>query len=200
MKFVDLAQHLRQLRFVRTGRSSESAMSAIEVWQGAEQCPDNGIGKIRFRSTELPRPFDGLFARYADPQAPGRDPVVILIDRRLPQHWRDFVLIKELMHCWSPEDTRVQGPQDAAQLITALNIPTSRYPASAAADLQAVQAAAEVILPHYVVERELIELAADNGHQQDVVAEVANRHGLHPEVAQLICRHDLLVTRKVGCL
>ncbi len=38
MKFVDLSQHLHELRYKRSGRTIGAAMSVVEVWNGAIDC------------------------------------------------------------------------------------------------------------------------------------------------------------------
>lgn len=192
MKFVDLSQHLRELRFRRSGREMHSAMTAIEVWKGALECQHNGIGQIVLKETALPRPFDGMFARMKSRGEPALDLGVVFLGESVPTHWVEFVVIKELMHCWSPKNTFVGDPDEVAQLVTALNMRSTRYTANVASDLLAIQAAAEVILPHYVVDR-----ALSTGVE---IIELGHRHGLHPEVAELICRHDILSLRRNGSL
>lgn len=192
MKFVELSQHLRELRFRRSGREMHSAMTAIEVWKGALECHHNGVGEIILKKARLPRPFDGMFVRLKKLEQTAPDLGVVFLSESVPSHWVEFVVIKELMHCWSPDNTFVGDPDEVAQLVTALNMRSTRYTANVASDLLAIQAAAEVILPHYVVDR-----ALNTGVE---IVELGHRHGLHPEVAQLICRHDILSHRRNGRL
>lgn len=191
MKYVDLSQHLHELRFKRTGRAIGAAMSLMEVWNAAIDCHLNGISEIRYYETSLPRPFDGLFVRMVKSDQSSTIGV-IYVDKNQPKHWREFAAIKELMHCWSPGKTYVGTPEEAKNLIDALNTQTGRYSSIAASDEGAVHAAAEVMLPHYTVER---HLGLGHDYQQ-----IAASHGLHPEVAQMICRFDLLHKRKNGNL
>lgn len=191
MKYVELSQHLHELRHQRTGRVIGAAMSVVEVWNAAIDCNLNDISEIRYRETKLPRPFDGQFVRMTNADET-RAIGVVYVDRDLPKHWKEFVAIKEMMHCWSPGSTWVGTPTSAASLVNALNSKSSRYTAIAAADRGAVLAAAEVILPHYAVERHL-----GLGHDY---LQIASSHGLHPEVAEMICQFDVLQQRKNGHL
>ena len=191
MKYVALSQHLHELRFKRTGRAIGAAMSLMEVWNAAIDCPLNGISEIRYYETSLPRPFDGLFARMVKSDQ-SSSMGVVYVDKNLPKHWKEFVAIKEIMHCWSPGETYVGLPEKARVLIDALNTIPERYSSIAASDLGAVHAAAEVILPHYTVER-LLALGLD--YQQ-----IGASHGLHPEVAKMICNFEYLHQRKNGNL
>lgn len=191
MRFVDLAQHLHELRAAKTNRSIGSSMSVAEVWSAAIDCPKNGISKIYYRETTLPRPFDGVFFRLYDKNR-GCDFGVIFVDDRLDKHWKEFVAIKEMMHCWSPGKTYVATPTDAADLVSAMNSKGGRYTSSVAADNNAIWAAAEVILPHFTVEREM-KLNND-------IDQIAFEHNLHAEIAQMICSIEALYKRKNGSL
>lgn len=191
MKFVDLSRHLRELRYKRNGRNSEAAMTALEVWQGAEQCTCNGISKIFVYFADLPAPFDGCFVRMSHPTDGHIG--VIFVRRGNEKHWQEFALIKELMHCWSSKSTWVSTPEEVANLITALNMkPNARYPAVAVADMNAVQAALEVILPHYIVEHH-IAIGVD-------AVELGSRHSIHPDISSMICQHEYLRDRQNGTL
>lgn len=191
MKFVDLSQHLHELRYKRSGRTIGAAMSVVEVWNGAIDCPLNGISELRYYESDLPRPFDGLFARMEN--ADGTKAVgVIYVHRDLPRHWKEFVAIKEMMHCWSPGKTYVGTPRDAERLVNALNSKKGRYSAIAASDTGAVLAAAEVILPHHKVEWHI-------GREHDYM-QIAAHHGLHPDVVEMICSFEVLQQRKNGTL
>ena len=64
--------------------------------------------------------------------------------------------------------------------------------AEISSDAQAVFAAAEVLLPHYTVER-LMQAGQS-------LAQVAHHHGLHVDVVQQVCRLDLVHHRKNGSL
>lgn len=191
MKFIDLCQHLHQLRFAKTKRSIGSRMTAFEVWNAAIACPLNGISEIYVKETELPLPFDGLFARLSN-SAGTSEIACIYVRHGLEPHWQEFAVIKELMHCWSPGKTYVGTPQNAKSLVTALVNRAGKYTASVAADDSAVIAAAEVMLPHFTLER---HIAAELP-----IEEIAVRHNLHPDIARMICSIELLPKRKNGSL
>jgi hypothetical protein len=146
MKYVDLAQHVHELRFARSKRTIGVAMRVMEVWNAAIDCPKNGITEICYYETALPRPFDGLFARLNDSSGL-RGIAAIFVHKSLPKHWKEFVAIKEMMHCWSPGKSYVGTPEDVARLVVALSARTPRYSPRVAADHAAVLAAAEVMLP-----------------------------------------------------
>lgn len=193
MKYVALADHLHQLRYVRTGRAIGTAMSVMEVWSGALESDLNGVDEIQYFETDLPRPFDGMFIRLVSEDG-SRTRVAIYIDRSLERHWKEFVLIKELMHCWSPASSHTGTSAKAADLVNAINSRhASRYATPAVeADLGAVYAAAEVILPHTTLERYVA-----NGLSP---VEIGHRCGMHPDIAELICRWDTVHHRKNGHL
>ncbi|MCE2747366.1 MAG: hypothetical protein LW715_00875 [Rhodobacter sp.] len=199
MKFVELGKHLRKLRHEATGRSPLAAMSAMEVWQAAIRCPDNGISTIYYNETRLPAPLLGTFVRLRGPQK-GADIAYIYVHRphhqspkrRLAPHWKEFVIIKELMHCWSPEATYTDTSAKAAELLTTLNTPSGPFGAMAVADYMALLAAAEVIMPCDLIQE---KLAAGKDANQ-----LAHEQGLHPEVMAYICRHDILGQRVNGSL
>lgn len=190
MKYVDLSQHIHEMRANKTGRAIGRGMRLMEVWQAALDSPLTDITEILYYEADLPNPFDGLFARL---QGKNDESIAAIYVRRdLEDHWREFVAIKELMHCWSPVDTWEGTPSASRKLATALTRREGRYTPNVAADSGAVHAAAEVILPHKTVERHLAQ-----GHD---VAQIAFAHGLHEEIVEMICRHDLLHTRKNGSL
>lgn len=168
-------------------------MTAVEVWQGAEECTCNNIDKVYVYIADHPQPFDGLFVRMKSADQSKGDIALIFLRGDNDKHWQEFALIKELMHCWSPVGTWVRTPEEAANLITALNVcPISRYPAVAQADMNAVQAALEVILPHYIAEH-LIATGIDP-------VEIGSRHSIHPDIAAMICQHERLRDRQNGTL
>lgn len=65
-----------------------------------------------------------------------------------------------------------------------------RYTRSVVADASAILAAAEMILPHFTIERHL-----KLGHDS---AQIAASHNLHPDVSALNCQFDMLHDRKTG--
>lgn len=198
MKFVDLSQHLRELRNNSSGRKPSAAMRGMEVWKAAIKCPDNGISAVFYNETKLPAPAYGFFSRLGDGN--GNFIADIYVHkphhksekRRLAPHWKEFVLIKELMHCWSPLSTYVGSPQAAAELLDTLNIPSGPFGRIAIADFIAVLAAAEVVLPY-----DIVKAAMGAGKE---TAQIAHEHGLHPEIVAYICRHDIMEERLIGCL
>lgn len=190
MRFSELSQHIHELRYEATGRAIGRGMRCSEVWSAAISCPKNGVDEIRYYEANLPAPFHGIFARLD--HADGRTIAVIYVEKTLDQHWKEFITIKELMHCWSPGETRVGTLESSRQLVKALTTKQGPYTPNVAADSAAVFAAAEVILPHYTVER---HLSAGNDF-----AEIAHQQGLHHEIVDMICRHDVLQTRKNGSL
>jgi hypothetical protein len=191
MKFVELGKHLRKLRQDATGLSPLGAMRVMEVWQAAIRCPLNGISTIYYNETRLPAPLLGFFARLGGAQK-GADIADIYVHkphphahkRRLESHWKEFVIIKELMHCWSPKATYVGTSAQAAELLTTLNAPSGPFGAMAAADYMALLAAAEVIMPCSIIQE---KLAAGKD-----ITQFAHEQGLHPEIMAYISRHDIL--------
>lgn len=190
MKYSELSQHIHELRYAATGRAIGRGMSFTEVWSAAIACPKNGVDDIRYYETNLPKPFHGLFARLEHEN--GKTIVAIYVHEKLDQHWKEFVATKELMHCWSPGETRVGTLEASKQLVTSLITKQGPYTPNAMADDAAVHAAAEVILPHYTAERHL-----EQGHD---FAQIAFSHGLNQEIVEMICRHDMLQIRKNGTM
>lgn len=189
MKYVELAQHLHELRAARTGRPVGAGMSVMEVWSSLIESPKTGVTEIRYFEADLPRPFDGLFARLNRTEGPG-EVAAIYVRKNLEPHWKEFVAIKEMMHCWAPGKTYDGTPSDAKNLVEALCSKAGRYTPSVAVDMGAILAAAEVILPSFTVERHL-----KLGHD---FSQIAASHGIHPDIAEMICRFDLLHNRKNG--
>lgn len=190
MKVVELAEHLHKLREVRTGRRRGAAMSVMDVWNCVESSQLTDINVLLYFDRELPRPVDGLFARLEVPGQPGQFGVIVT-NKHLPKHWKEFVAIKEMMHCWSSKDTYNGTPAVASDLMGALvNKAAGRYAVSADADKAAILAACEVILPHEKVDWHIAQ-----GHDH---AQIAVHHGLHPDVISLICQFDFLHARKNG--
>lgn len=190
MKFSDLAQHIHELRYQATGRAIGRGMRCSEVWSAALKCPKNGVDAIRYYEADLPEPFHGVFSRLD--HVDGTTIAVIYVQKTLDQHWKEFITIKELMHCWSPGETRVATQETSRLLVKALTTKQGPYTPNVAADSAAVFAAAEVILPHYTVERHIAEGI-------DII-EIASRHGLHVDIVEMICRHEVLQIRKNGSL
>ncbi len=164
-------------------------MRMAEVWQSVLDSPKTPITEIRYYKAALPTPLDGLFARLGKVDGTG-EIAAVYVDSELPPHWGEFVAVKEMMHCFTPGKHYTGTPSDASNLVEALCKTSGRYGASVAADNSAILAAAEVILPHYTVERYL-----KSGMD---VAAIAAAQDLHPEVAEMICRFDMLQSRKNG--
>ncbi len=190
MKFSELSQHIHELRYEASGRAIGRGMRCSEVWSAAIKCPKNGVDAIRYHETKLPEPVHGIFCRLD--QEDGTTIAAIYVQKTLDSHWKEFIAIKELMHCWSPGNTRVGTQKSSRLLVKALTTKQGPYTPNVAADSAAVFAAAEVILPHYTVERHL-----EMGHD---FAEIANQQGLHHDIVEMICRHDVLQRRKNGSL
>ena len=189
MKYVDLSQHLHELRAAKTGRPIGASMLLSEVWTAALDCPRNGISEIRYFETDLPTPFDGAFFRLRNDSL---EIAAIYVQKDHDLHWREFIAIKELMHCWSPHKTYVGTPQAAKDLVSALTRKNGPYMPNVAEDNGAVLAAAEVILPHSTARWHL-----DRGHDTKQIAASQN---LHIDVVDMICRHDILAARLNGSL
>lgn len=189
MKYVNLAQHLHELRAARSGRIVGAAMRMPEVWQGILDSEKTPISEIRYFVADLPRPFDGFFARLGGEDGE-QEIAAVYVHRALDPHWQEFVAIKEMMHCFSPGKNYTGTASDAKVLVDALCQETDRYGASVAADNSAILAAAEVMLPHYAVERSL--------KSGKTIDEIASSQGLHPDIAHMICRFDVLHHRKNG--
>lgn len=191
MRFIELSEYLHQLRFEQSGRGIGYRMTAMEIWTLAQNCKKNGITKVFVKEACLPPSFDGTFARMTSEAGDG-DICYIFINEELDNHWKEFVIAKELMHCWSPGKTYIGEPDKAANLVEALTARSGKYTAAVAADAGAIVAAAEVILPHYTLERDFA--------RELPLEEIASRHNLHPDVAKTICSIDLMNMRKSGCL
>jgi len=190
MKYVDLSQHIHELRAEKTGRAIGRGMRLSEVWSAVLDSPKTDISEIRYYEANLPDPFDGLFVRL---QGPNDESIAaVYVRKSLDNHWKEFVAIKELMHCWSPTHTWEGTPKSVRLLAKALTSKHGRYTPNVAADSGAVNAAAEVILPHKTVERHIA--------QEHDSAHIAFAHGLHEEIVSMICRHDFLQERKNGSL
>lgn len=192
LKITELAQHLHQLRHNKSGRAVGSAMMVSEVWAAILESDKTSIDRIDVHIEDLPRPVDGMFARIVLPGNPEQEIGAVYVHDGLPKHWRDFIIIKEMMHCFTPMDGYCSTPEDAEKLLQALVKRGGRYTLNVAADDAGIIAAAEVILPHKTVESlQAVGLDTD---------EIANRHGLHPEIVAEICRVDIMHYRKNGTL
>jgi len=189
LKYTDLSQHLHLLRHNATGRPVGAAMSVVEVWNAIIASELTSIEEIRFFEAELPSPCDGLFTRLLNSKD-GNEVAAVYVRKDLDKHWKEFVAIKEMMHCFTPGSKYINGPKDAAGLVEALASRSPRYTPAVAADDGAILAAAEVILPHYTVER-LMQAGQD-------LTQIAHHHGLHVDVVQQICRLDFIHHRKNG--
>lgn len=188
--FVELSEHIHELRATRTGRSPGHAMRYGEVWQSAIDCPKNGISQIfLYEDVSIPKPFSGMFFRL---ETGGTNIGVVFVDSGLDGHWREFAIVKELMHCWSPGHTFVGTPAAAKALVAAHVAAATPYPASVTSDNKAILAAAEVILPSYSAERYL-------GLGKDYT-QIAFECGLDETLVGFICRPDMLQARKNGHL
>ncbi len=195
MKFVELATHLRALR---QNRPPEAAMSVMEVWSAAIACPLNGVSQVVLNEARLPSPLLGFFSRL---QSQGKGDIAAIYvhkphpkqhKRRMEKHWIEFVIIKELMHCWSPVATYVGTPKGAADLLTSLNTPSGPFGAPAKSDYMAILAAAEVIMPWSQI--------ADAQRRGKDLIQLGHEHGLHPHIMGYISQHDMMENRKTGSL
>ena len=192
MKITELAQHLHQLRHNKSGRAIGAAMNVGEVWNAILQSDKTSIDRIDVHLEELPRPVDGMFARVVLPGPPEQEMAAVFVHGSLPRHWRDFIIVKEMMHCFTPMDGYCSTPEDAAGLLNALVKRGGRYAINVAADDAGIVAAAEVVLPHKTVES-LLALGLSTH-------EIAARHGLHPDIVSEICRVDIMHYRKNGTI
>lgn len=192
MKITDLAQHLHQTRHNKSGRAIGNAMNVSEVWECVLASDRTSIDRIDVHLQKLPRPVDGLFARVTPSSDQEKEIAAVFVNNDLPPHWRDFIIIKEMMHCFTPMERYNSTPQDTESLLTSLVKRGGRYSLSVAADDAGLIAAAEVILPHKTVEN---LLATGQDFNQ-----IAARHGLHPEIVHEICRFEMMHYRKNGTL
>lgn len=194
MKYTALSEHLHQLRekLTRGAKPPGYRMSAMDIWLCALKSDLNNISDIRVLIDILPPGFEGLFVRFREND---KEKVIIATGQNLSHARQEFVISKELMHCWSPPNSRVNSPDRAKALAEALSLSS---PISAAtfkdvqADRAAIMAAAEVILPHYILEKAIAE-----GISLD---EIASRHNIDIEIAKEICPHYTLNARKNGHL
>ena len=188
--FIALSEYIHELRAARTGRSAGFAMRYGEVWQCAIDCPRNGISEIfLYEKTNLPKPFSGMFVRVSSGET---NRGLIYVDANLDDGLKEFAIIKELMHCWSPGPSYIGTSEAAKDLVASHVAAASPYPTSVASDNNAILAAYEVILPSYAVERYL-SLGKDS-------AEIALACDLDERVVKNLCRPDILHQRKNGHL
>jgi hypothetical protein len=192
VKITDLAQHLHQIRHNKSGRAIGNAMVVSEVWDCVLSSDKTSIDRIDVHITDLPKPVDGMFARVATPGLPEQEIAAVFVNISLPVHWRDFIIIKEMMHCFTPMTGYCSTPKDAKGVLNVLVQRGGRYTLNVAADDAGILAAAEVILPHKIIES-LLAVGQDTD-------QIATRHGLHPEIVKEICRVDIMHYRKNGTI
>lgn len=188
LKITDLSQHLHLIRHNKSGRAIGNAMGVSEVWNCILDSDKTSIDQIDVHIEALPRPVDGMFARIVEKNDPEREIAAVYVSNQLPNHWRDFIIIKEMMHCFTPMTGYCSTPKAAKNVLNDLVIRGGRYTLNVAADDAGILAAAEVILPHKTVEA-LIAVGQDTD-------QIAVRHGLHPDVVREICRVDIMFKRK----
>ncbi|MBM2576096.1 hypothetical protein JQC91_07245 [Jannaschia sp. Os4] len=171
-------------------------MNVTEVWKGILESNLTSVDELFVHiDRPLPDPVEGTFARLMVPStdsAPSRELAYIYVDSRLEQHWRDFIIIKEMMHCFTPMDRYSPTPASARGVLSTLVERGGRYTLNVAADDAGIFAAAEVILPHSTVES-LLAVGQD-------LNQIAFRHNLHPDIVHEICRVDVMHRRKNGSL
>ncbi len=190
MRYSELSEHLRQIRAATTGRHMNGAMRAQEVWSAIEASDKTTVSKIMLSIEPLESPIAGMFARLTVISEEDVDYAHVFVNEGLDKHWKEFVAIKEMMHCYTPASKYQSTPAGVAQLFDELSSDESPFTPRVAADEEGFLAAAEVILPHNVVEAQL------NAGQDE--EQIAAHHGLHPDVVRLICRFDILHRRKNG--
>lgn len=189
MKFTDLAMHLHTLRQMRSRRNIGSAMRSNEVGKYTILSDQNSITEIYYRHADLPDDAMGAFARLRNPD--GSEFAVILINKRMPKHWQEFVAIKETMHCWSPPSSYVSGAHDVGLLLQGhLKVGSYAVTPAIGADNEAIAAAAEVMLP----------LPSISPYLEGKIDcdELAHRHGLHRDIVAQICQFDMVRARQNG--
>lgn len=189
MKFSHVSEQLRKQRAAKSGRSMNAAMRVQEIWNEVEETSLSPIGKIFLSIERLERPIDGMFVRLVN-LADGPDRAHIFVHAELPDHWQEFVAVKEIMHCFTPPEKFASTPLAVSQLFDELSNDDMPYSPRIAADDDGILAAAEMILPHNVVEPMIAE-----GMDHD---QIAVHHGLHPDVVKFICRMDIIHMRKNG--
>lgn len=194
MKFTELSEHLHSLRarLTRGAKQPGYRMSAMDIWLCALKSDLNKISDIRVLIDTLPPGFEGLFLRLREGS---EEKVIIATGKHLSHARQEYVISKELMHCWSSSDSWVNNPERARKLAEGLSLSAPISPETfkdVKSDRDANNAAAEVILPHYVIEKEIAE--------QIPLEETASRHNLDIEIAKIICPHYTLKARKQGSL
>ncbi|WP_299285326.1 hypothetical protein [uncultured Tateyamaria sp.] len=189
MKFSHISEQLRKYRLAKSGRSMNAAMRVQEIWDAVEASEHSSIGRINLSVEMLERPIDGMFVRLV---SSGEEPDVahVFVHRDLHPHWKEFVAVKEMMHCFTPPEKYASTPLAVSQLFDELSSVDMPYTPRVAADDDGLLAAAEMILPHSVVEP---MIAAEMDEDQ-----IAAHHGLHPDIVRFICRLDVLHMRKNG--
>lgn len=191
MKFTDLSLHIHTLRQTKSGRRIGSAMRLPEVANAAVQSDLNNITKVFYRFIDLDDKLMGTFCRLNHTSS-GEHYGVVFVNKRMPSHWQEFVAIKETMHCWSPDASYVSGAQNVASLLSAHIGKVGSYSITPiiAADVGAIAAAAEVMLP----------TASVTGVLTGKIdfAELAHRHGLHVDIVTEICKFDMILARQNG--
>lgn len=168
-------------------------MRLNEVWEGAVESTLNSISEVHYRLFDMPDQVMGTFARLFN-KSTGREVAVIFVNKRMPQHWQEFVAIKETMHCWSPMTSYVSGAQQISDLLQGHITKVGSYAIAPiiAADVGGIAAAAEVMLPTASI-APMLTGAID-------YQELANRHGLHVDLVTQICQFDMLRVRANGSL
>lgn len=194
MKFTELSEHLHELRFQRTNGAiaKGNMMPVMDIWKGALDSDQNTVSDIKVLIDILPAGFEGLFLRC---NQGGQERVIIATGIGLSKARQRFVIAKELMHCWSPKSTYVSDQQEIARLALGLTFAGTvdeQTLKAVQADRAGITAAAEVILPHYVLEKDIRE--------ELPMEEIASRHNLDIEIAREICQHYMLDARKNGSL
>lgn len=202
MKFTELSEHLHELRHKRSNGAIAKGymMSAMDIWRGALESDLNTIADIRVLIDTLPPGFEGLFIRFKQKKhehskQKKHENVIIATGIGLSRARQRFVIAKELMHCWSPKPSYVSEAEAAAKLALALTLSSTideNTLKDVKADRAAQTAAAEVILPHYVIEKDI--------RDEISLEEMASRHNLDMEIAREICPHYTLTARKTGTL
>lgn len=193
MKFTELSLHIHGLRHQRSGRSIGAAMRLVEVCDAAIHSDLNDISQVHYYHIDLVDDMMGNFCRLINRDT-GRQIALVFVNKRMPKHWQEFVAIKETMHCWSPRDSYVAGPGDVGKLLSGHIGKVGSYSITPviAADVNAITAAAEVMLPAATI-LPLMNMGLD-------YAEIAHRHGLHPDIVAEISKVEILHARLNGSL
>lgn len=180
MKIAELTSYIHSMHCKISGHPQQTRMTWNQLWNVALACPKNKISNIKLSyQYDLPSFLEGAFFRVAN--SDGSFTARVLLDRAIRHTARhEFVLVKELMHCWSEPSSWVKDPDAAKELLSNLY---HRHPLSkdSFTDYLGLIAAANVMLPHEALYQEIRQ-----GH---TAHQIANLHNMEEEVVKMMMEY-----------